>query len=146
MKLYIFLAISFFFTSCSVINTKNDKSTIVIKFMGTVNRYPMAINDDIFWENPHEHSIIKMNYEFKESFVDSLEIVNKDINFENLTYAFIYYNLGKRDTIYADQSLKNYYKIIRGKNKKFDKYYFYYDTSNKFEWFRFKYSFFNECW
>jgi hypothetical protein len=146
MKKLILYTAFLIIISCKSYKLKSDNSTLAIKFMGTVKMYPMDLNEKIFWENPDEHAFIKIEYEFKESYIDSLPKMREDKHFEFLKYAFIYKNGNKNDTIYADQSLKAFYKIEKGKDRGLYKYNFYYDYKDKFDMLKITYSFFNDCW
>jgi hypothetical protein len=74
-------------------------------------------------------------------------LVTENENFEFLTYAFIYKNGNKKDTIYADQTLKAFKKIRKIKKTDRLEETYYYDKDGEIAtMLRNKFSFFKECW
>jgi len=131
-------------------NTNNNKNNTVevIKFMGTYGHYPMDVNYGIFWGFPEEHAKLNIIYDFSiEEKFEKLALMNENEDFEFLTYAFIYKNGKKRDTIYADQTLKAFKKVKKVKTPNRYEEIYYYDKEGEIAtMLRNKFSFFKECW
>lgn len=149
MNILCKILIPFLLLSC--VSSKfhsNEHQVEVIKFMGTYQTYSVEVNYDIFWQFPEEHAKLSIvnDFSLNEKF-SKLPLMKKDDSFEFLTYAFIYKNGKKNDTIYADQTLKAFKKYKFGKNKNDTEEIFYYDTDGETaNILRSKFSFFKECW
>lgn len=120
---------------------EDEGSIKVIKFMGTVYKYPMAVDKRIFWGATDEHVV----YQFPERHYILDDIKNLPQNngetFRFLTYAFIINTKSSKDTLYADQKLATWRYIKNGKQT------FFYDESGEIkESLQNRYSFFSECW
>jgi hypothetical protein len=149
MNILYKILIPLMFLSCVSTNYRSsDHQVEVIKFMGTYQTYSVEVNYDIFWEFPEEHARLNIinDFSLSEKF-NKLPLKKEDESFEFLTYAFIYKNGKRTDTIYADQTLKAFKKYKFGKNKNDIEEIFYYDNSGETaKMLRSKFSFFKECW
>jgi len=99
---------SIFVLSFFLINnpkSKQNDTVEVVKFMETYYYYSRDVDYHIFWGFPEEHAKLSIihNFSIEEKF-RNLPLVTENENFEFLTYAFIYKNGNKKDTIYADQT------------------------------------------
>jgi len=127
---------------------KQNNTVEVVKFMGTYGFYSREVDYHIFWGFPEEHAKLSIIYDFSiEEKFRKLPLANEDENFEFLTYAFIYKNGNKKDTIYADQTLKAFKKIRKTKKTDRLEETYYYDKNGEIAtMLRNKFSFFKECW
>ena len=142
---------SIFVISLFLINnpkSKQNDTVEVVKFMETYYYYSRDVDYHIFWGFPEEHAKLSIihNFSIEEKF-RKLPLANEDENFEFLTYAFIYKNGNKKDTIYADQTLKAFKKIRKIKKTDRLEETYYYDKNGEIAtMLRNKFSFFKECW
>lgn len=135
-------------TACkpTKVDSFNSNSIEVIKFMATYYDYPIDIYYDSFWEFQEEHAKLSIIHDFSlEDRFNELPIMKEDETFEFLTYAFIYKNGSKNDTIYADQTLKAFKKYDSSKSK-YKETLFYDEKGEIARALRERFSFFRECW
>ena len=132
--------------SCSIRNSLPEKSTNrieVFKFM-YINDYHLPIDEKSFWQNREEHALLYIPISSVEkSFIYDIKNMKSDKQDSSdfLRYAFIVNVGGKKDTLYSDGSLKNWYSINRNKKQYYD------DKEGKVaEVLLLHYPFFNNCW
>lgn len=132
--------------SCSVKNSLSEKSNNrieVIKFM-YINDYHLAIDEKSFWQNKEEHALLYIPISSVEkSFISDVKNMKSDKqnSFDFLRYAFIVNSGDKKDTLYSDGNLKNWYSIDKSKKQ------YYYDKEGEiFKVLLLNYPFFNDCW
>ena len=111
-----------FFNSCG---TKRDNNSFsfnenrvneveAIKFMNTVNEYPIAIYEKTFWQYREEHAKLLIK---NSGFIDDIKSIKDttSIYFKDYNYAFIVRKDKEIDTLYSDYTLKSW--ILKKGNK-----------------------------
>jgi|SRR5690606_24836152 len=141
--LFTLLCTSLFAITKNVKPKEKDKIT-AIKFMYSVSDYSIAIYEKSFWKYPEEHAKLEIAIDDFGNFLEEVKKLptTKGETFGYFKYAFILDVKGKKDTIYADSSLKTFRKVYSN-GSGID----YYDEDGFYaEDLRHEFSFFKDCW